>query len=196
MSRARVLLDCDGVLADFHTPCLEIINELTGKQFAVTDIHEWDLFDALGVTGDVKNATYDRMNSPGWCSKLKPYPGVAQGVAKLREMADVYVVTAPMRGDTWHREREKWLWYHFEIGPKQVVHTSSKHVVHGDVLIDDRESNLVAWKSDRVNQYGTAIKWVTYPHQKNEYVGYYYQDWPTMLEFLDELFDNIGRTRD
>lgn len=190
--KPRVLLDCDGVLADFHTPCLEIIRELTGQDHKITDIGEWNIFDSLGIDSDTRAATYDRMNKPGWCYSLKPYPGVAQGVEALRMIADVYIVTSPMRGDTWHREREIWLYNHFGITTKNIVHTSSKHVVHGDVLIDDREDNLIAWRKEYVNRYGIAIKWVTHPHQPNHYVGHYFHDWPNMLEYLRERFVEIG----
>lgn len=192
MTKPRILLDCDGILSDFHTPCLAIINELTGKDHKLEDIHSWDIFEALGVSADIRKATYDRMNTPGWCSKLKPYPGAAQGVAKLREMGEIHIVTSPMRGDTWHRERELWIWKHFEIGPKYVTHTASKNIVHGDVLIDDRDDNLLAWREEHVNRYGLAVKWVTYPSQPNNYLGHYFWDWDLMLEFLNERFIEIG----
>lgn len=194
--KPRVLLDCDGVLADFHTPCLEIINEITGQNHSLKEINDWNIFDSFGIDGDTRAKVYERMNAPGWCSRLKPYPGSIDGVAALRDIADVYVVTAPMQGETWHRERERWLWDHFGLEEKRVVHTSSKHLVHGDVLIDDKDDNLVAWCKERVNQYGVAIKWLTHPHQPNHYIGHYFHEWPNMLEFLKERFIEIGGNDD
>jgi len=190
--KPRILLDCDGILSDFHTPCLEILSELTGKDHNIDDIDEWDIFTSLGIDKDTKDATYERMNKPGWCYSLKAYPGAIDGVNALRSIGDVYIVTSPMRGDTWHREREIWLYNHFGISTKNIVHTSSKHVIHGDALIDDREDNLVAWRKERVNQYGVAVKWITYPKQPNGYVGYYFQDWPNMIEFLRDRFEEGG----
>lgn len=182
--RPRVLLDVDGVLADFHTPCLQIINGLTGAKHKVEDFDDWDIFKALKVTKEVEQKTYDLMNLPGWCRSIEPYDDAYTGVSMLREIADIFICTSPMKGDTWVSERNKWLSSHFGFSTKQIIHTSAKHVCAGDALIDDRISNLVAWKKAHPN--GSAIRWAM-PHLKShDYDGPTADTWEHVIGYVTE----------
>ena len=48
MTRPRVLLDVDGVLADFLTPALAFVEKLTGKPYQEADMTTWDIFEVVG----------------------------------------------------------------------------------------------------------------------------------------------------
>ena len=45
MKKPRVLLDVDGVLADFLTPTLEILHRLTDRRWLAEEMTSWDLFE-------------------------------------------------------------------------------------------------------------------------------------------------------
>lgn len=190
MTKLKILLDCDGVVSNFYDPCLDIIKDLVDEPLELKDPGNWDIFHAHGLSEEVRKATYEVMNRPGWCSSLKPYPGAIDGVQQLMMLGDVYIVTSPTRGDTWHREREIWAYNHLGIYTKRVIHTAAKEMVYGDLLIDDRESNLQAWAKAPWNRYGVPIKWVTHPDQPNHYVGHSYQDWTSLIEFIKERFED------
>lgn len=174
----RALVDCDGVLADFLTPCLDIINRLmtecsceAGKpgysptmrhhSTCIFEIGRWDrprtldemtnwnIFECLGVPPEVKSETYRRMKKPGWCEyRINPLPGAQEGIQLLRDAKiEIFVVTSPMSGDTWHSERERWLKRHFDVNHDHVIHAQKKHVITGQCLIDDKPSHVEDWVS-------------------------------------------------
>lgn len=180
----RVLLDCDGVLADFHTPCLAIINRLMGTNHTLADVTEWDIFDALRVVGDDRRVVYDEMHQPGFCRSLPVYPGAKEGVDELRKIADVFIVTSPMAGPQWTHERDQWLMSHFGFTTKQIIHASAKYVCAGDVLIDDRLSNLVTWANGHPN--GVPIWWKgMYDVEKDRIVSAL--DWNDVIHYVAHL---------
>lgn len=178
----RVLLDCDGVLADFQTRCLQLINEITGWSKTLEDMRSWDIFEALGVPDDVEQAVYDRMHEPGWCESLDPYPGAVEGVKRLREIAKVYVITSPMRGKNWHHERDAWLWKHFKINTKSIGHVSAKYIVAGDILVDDKISNLEQWYE--CHPHGRPILWHGPSNQHQHWLGLRVDSWEKLHEIV------------
>lgn len=180
--RPRVLLDVDGVLADFHTPCLDLINRYGGTKHSMNDLSEWDLFNALGIDPEVKHLVYEYMKQPGWCRQIGVYPEAKEGVARLREVADVYVVTSPMNGPTWTHERDRWLMYHFGFTTKQIVHTSAKYLCAGDALIDDKIDNLLKWK--RCHPGGLGIRWIVKQYRHHEYEGPSTDNWDKVIELV------------
>src|SRR5258708_4850965 len=134
----RFLIDCDGILSNFIDPCLEHVNRILGTSFKHDEVNQWDIFEALDVQPQVAEEVFDLMKLEGACSALPLYEGAKEGVAKLREMCDVYVVTSPMSGPHWAHERERWLLKHFGIAASHVISTPAKYCVAGDFLLEDQ----------------------------------------------------------
>lgn len=155
MHRPRLLLDCDGVLADFLTPALKILKELTGRTYAPSDFTDWDLFQTVGPEW---KAPFYRACGELSCLTFEPYPASLNAVANLATFMDVYVVTAPMQCNVnWLREREEWLARHYGIPAERVIHTAAKHLVTGDLFIDDKPSNVRDWS--RANPHQIGLLW-------------------------------------
>jgi len=161
MNRPRVLLDVDGVLCDFLNPCLRIINNLMGTSHTLDHMTSWHVFEALGVPADVEKLVYDEMKTPGWCRKLPVYPEAIEGVRMLRDIADVYVCTSPMNGETWVHERERWCMAHFGFTRKDFVHTEAKYTTAADVLVDDKTETVVRWSQHFPDGLGIRFSQVT-----------------------------------
>src|SRR5260221_9065117 len=142
--RPRILLDCDGVIADFINPTLDLIYEKTGVRYLESAITEWNVFKALGIT-QLEHILDDAIAAGGFCSSFPLLPGAKEAVDHLREIGDVYVVTSPYDSPWWVTERASWLKRHFGFLKSHTVYTSAKHVVSGDALIDDGEKNLIPW---------------------------------------------------
>jgi 5'(3')-deoxyribonucleotidase len=163
--RPHVLLDVDGVLADFVQAALNVLLAETGVAVNPSTITTWELFDSVpneyrGWKGEV----YSRLADRGGCLGIPVYPGAQEGVARLREIADVTIVTSPFEGSpTWMHERERWLAHHFGIDRKHVIHATEKHRVHGDVFIDDKLAHLHAWSAhwSRLGFECHAVLWET-----------------------------------
>ncbi len=151
-----VLLDCDGVKADFLRCALRVANEISGKNIKPEDIKNWDMFDAIGK--EHQKACYDEFNKPGFCAGLHPYEGAVEGVRRLQEVASVFVVTSPMySAPHWMWERTQWLFQHFGIKSKNVIHCSQKWLIQGDVFVDDKLEHVLEWVAH--NEDGCGVIW-------------------------------------
>lgn len=156
MKRLRVLLDCDGVLSDFLPFALQTMQELSGKLYTAEQIVDWDLFQTFDPAW--KHDFFYECGRPGVATSLRVCEGALEGVARLREWADVMVVTAPMRNAPfWLAEREVWLHKHFGFTRDQIVHTEAKHICSGDVFVDDKPSNVRLWAQE--NPGGIGLLW-------------------------------------
>jgi len=147
-----ILLDCDGVLADFTTAFLAIGNTLAGTSYTVEDATEWDL--ALPGFEPYSRIIWDHVSAPGFARKLSPYPEAIEAVRVLRQLGRVRIVTTPIhsaehlircRGETFHWDRLHWLYSHFDVQPCDVIFTAHKELVTGDVFVDDKLENVRDW---------------------------------------------------
>lgn len=153
-SRLPILVDCDGVLADFATPALDIIRKLGGPRLKPSEITAWDMGSLLSDERDEDGCSprasfHASIGQYGWCSALKPFPDAADVIEELRRIGNVVCVTAPFEhSDTWPSERLRWLKKHFGFDKKHVVQTNNKVWVPGQALADDGVHNLQDWGLD------------------------------------------------
>lgn len=125
--RPIVLLDCDGVLADFVGGYLR------------------EITDNIKLTDEEKRAVNDIVREPGFVLNLAVLDGAKAGVKALAKVSDLYIVTSPWNSRHWAGERQEWLCEHFkDLRLKKIVQTSAKHLVRGDFLVDDKASNCQA----------------------------------------------------
>lgn len=144
VKRKRVLLDCDGILADYCTACFNLIEHHTGEKHTHDEVVHWDLFTILGK-GHLKPLMKEVAAKSGWCLGFPVYDGAQSAVKRLEESCEVVIVTSPMTTPYWSYERTVWLEQHFGIPKGRIVHTEGKQYVQGDVLIDDSEDNCFKW---------------------------------------------------
>ncbi len=178
MRKPRVLLDCDGILANFIDPCLEAIHEFTPERFTHDDVREWAIEKSLNISKDIWDQAYKRMQRPGFCSSIPLYPGAKEGVAALHKIADVYIVTSPLGGPNWAHEREVWLKDNFNVPASNVASMSSKFIVSGDLFCDDKTSHLIQWSE---HQHGVAVRWERLYNAGDGWNGLRTNNWDTFL---------------
>jgi 5'(3')-deoxyribonucleotidase len=177
MRRPTVLLDCDGVLADFVGGLLPMLSAIAQRDVLREHVTHFDIGASLGFTAQ-QASSFKRMisGSRGWCEALPVLAGAVDGVRELREIADVYIVTSPWNScPTWTHEREVWLRRHFDIPHANVLHVSAKHLVRGDVFVDDKTSTVIAWH--KAHPEATALRWSTPHNRLDEYAGSSTNDW-------------------
>lgn len=150
----RILLDCDGVIGQFHAPVIKIAERLANREFPEHLFTTWDMFDIFPP--DIKEACCAEISQPGFCESLPPYEEALAGVEKLRRLgAEIFIVTAPWPSPTWMYERTRWLGKHFGITPRHVIHIEAKNVVQGNFLIEDKALNIREWTAH--NPMGRAL---------------------------------------
>lgn len=155
----RVLLDIDGVAADFCAAALPIIGELTGQHHCAEDLTSWDHVSRLATP-----ECWERFRAEGFCAALQPLPGAVDGVRRLRDVAEVLVVTSPIHGKHWY-ERVEWCFRHLGILAKNVCFTGHKEHVVGNILIDDRVQHVERWAA--AHPYGIGLVW-SQPYNERE----------------------------
>lgn len=168
-----VLLDVDGVLADFVTPVLAEINARTGGEYTYEEINGWDIYAALNVDPTVGRLVDNVIQQPGFCAGLREYPGVAKFLELLRERADVIAVTAPFEGAHWIGERLTWL-ADRGFSKRDIVFTNRKELVRGDYLIDDKASTVGTWED--VHPLGRGILYNRPWNRRERNLGYFAAD--------------------
>ena len=183
-ARPRVLLDCDGVLADFVSAMLRVVFEVTGKTFEPEDVTEFNFARALGLSEtDADNVNWIIGDRRKFCARLVAYPGAREGVRRLRVVADIHVVTSPWNGnETWTSEREWWLDHYFNIHHRDITHTSAKHLIVGDWLIDDKTETCRRWQES--NPSGVAVQWITPHNRKDGWTGRATNSWDELCSWV------------
>jgi 5'(3')-deoxyribonucleotidase len=155
MSRPRIILDVDGVLADFTGHTLALLGEHAppGGREAFTT---WDLLTTLSP--EARAMCAHGWRRPGWCGSMPTLPDAQHAVDRLSLRAEIVYATAPMEGAPhWMLEREKWLIQQFAVDRDNVVFTHDKSHVWGDVFVDDKPENIDRWA--KVHRNGMALLW-------------------------------------
>ena len=176
-TRPRILLDIDGVFANFIDASLPIIKSIVlrrprGPTTLVDEERAWraeiECFDhedvktyrmetIFGMTAVEIDEWFALVKEPGYCAAIRPYEGARECVAALQEIGDVHPVTFPWpQAPHWIIERERWLADELGINPGLAVYTSQKHVVAGDIFVEDTTKYLIQWREHHHD--GVAIR--------------------------------------
>lgn len=181
-----VLLDVDGVVADFDAHYVKIARLTLGRQNIYVNF-SGDAFSATeryGVNEEearrVKRALMARS-----AVDMLPMPNAVEAVKRIDKRHDVYFVTAPFcpYHHTWFNDRQWWLEEHFcKRLSTRVVFTHHKHLVRGDVFVDDKLKNVKMWCGH--NPEGTGICWDSPPYFPAEGICTF-NYWYRLEGFLD-----------
>lgn len=148
--RYRVMLDVDGVLADYTSRAVAWVNETCGTTYTANDVRGPDILKALNVPKEaIGQFWYDISTTPGWCYELNPYPWARQVVRALEShpnVEELTICTSPISGKHWAGERLQWLYDHLCIPMNRVVMATHKaKYVQGDILLDDSIKHVTEW---------------------------------------------------
>lgn len=143
----RILIDMDDVMENLTEEWLELLKFLqrnNPKYIHKTykDITNWDMcshFPMLTV-----DEVFEPLNTDIIWELIRPIPGAVEVIRKYNEMSNVEVrLLTSSHYTSIHPKREFLRKYFPFIKWNQIIISSEKQYVRGNVLIDDYEGNLI-----------------------------------------------------
>jgi len=150
IEKIRVYVDMDGVLADFR------------KSYHAKK---------------TENLKYPQA-VPGFWENLDPMPGAIEGYNKLKEIFDVWILTAPsVKNPICYTEKRIWIEKHLGFDEcNRLIISPNKSLLKGDYLIDD-----------------TLMKGV--PDFEGEHIHFgiseNFMNWEDVINYIPEMENNI-----
>lgn len=140
-----IFVDMDEVIADTYGAHIDLYNKDFNDQLTVEMCRGSEVWQKVPVERQAsvrKHAT-----QRGFFRDIKPIPHSQSVLKQLSERHHVYIASAAMQFPNSLEEKSLWLDEHFPfIHWKNRILCGDKHVLRGDVLIDDRSYNLKGFK--------------------------------------------------
>lgn len=177
-NRPVVLFDFDDVVVDCLGGVIETWNREKGTNFKKEDVHTWDIDSCLG------EGAFQLFFRKGFFENLKEKNGSIKVIDSLihSTMYDLYIVTACQSVQE-IEEKIKWLQSHIpNFNINRFIACKEKFMVRGDILIDDRASNL-----DSCRKYMDCILY-DMPHNQDTRKYVRIESLEEVPEILNQLF--------
>lgn len=142
---AVVILDCDGVLSDFVGG---LFSELKSKGFQIPDqLNTYEIFDQMDERS--KAESHHILNSGEFWATMPVIEEAAAVVDALKaENHDIVVATTPWGSCMeWGYARRAWLTRNLGLRATRVITVYDKHLIHGDVIVDDKPETVTKWQN-------------------------------------------------
>jgi len=136
----RILIDADGVITNFTETFETIYVGCGGK---IPEGFIWDHWHAMDKLE--KGIVEQVWNDPYLFRVQEPYSGALEALERLNKEHEVFIVTSTPHMHAWSRSdwfRRNAPFIHRE---NQIVFTSQKYLIRGDVLVEDNLLNLEEW---------------------------------------------------
>lgn len=136
-----LFVDMDEVIADAYLAHIEHYNRDYNENLTLEDCYGkevWQCVPAERQESVRKHARRDR-----FFSDLRPIDGSIEVLKELSGRYDLYIASAAMEYPKSLKEKSDWLDEYFPFIPwRNRILCGDKHILKGDILIDDRSYNL------------------------------------------------------
>jgi 5'-nucleotidase len=172
--RKSIAVDMDNVIADVATHFIEWYERDYGIRVEKETL--------VGVAEDKafpENVVMKFLYTPGFFRSVPVIPGAQEGVKKLMEHFDVYIVSAAMEFPQSLSEKYYWLDEHFSFVPwRNIIFCGDKNIIATDYLLDDHCKNLD-------NCSGKALIF-TAAHNVDISHHHRLNNWDEVIEFMEK----------
>ena len=144
MSKLTVLVDMDEVIVNLVDSWLDMYHQLGGERKTREDIKSYSM------DGQFRDMAlfWKAIDRAPAMRIAKPLPGAIEGLRRLYETHDTFIVTYA-RTESWgkaHEAKLAWLWQHAPwFDRDKVIFARHKHLVRGDVLVEDNPQTIARW---------------------------------------------------
>ena len=171
----RILVDMDGVLADYNGRLFEL-NLIKPEEFI------FETWRKCAISQTRKEKLKKITHSKGFYKSLKPIQDAVLSLDKLVEMGyDIYICSRPSATAFSYAEKFEWINKYFKQFTENLILTRNKSIVCGDYFIDDSLDKLLQWsfgkrilfKSNPLVKYNSIPKNVIVKNNWTEVVEYF-----------------------
>lgn len=175
MKKLTILCDMDGIITDLLTKWLNRYNDDHDDDLTIADIKTWNVSDA--VKPEVGDEIYKYIEEPDFFEDLAPIPGAIKALSLFNaEGHDVRIATAHADNPNCAAAKIRWVQEHLGFSRKQVILIHPKHMLKGDVFIDDTPKKLKAYKDAWPDAKTVTIAY-PYNGESKKYVDLYAEAW-------------------
>ena len=140
MSRKKIAIDMDEVLADTLGEIIDAVNERANLGITIESLNGKKLKHMMP---EHEGLVTEVLREPGFFRRLKVMPHAQEVVEKLNDHYDVYIATAAMDVPTSFHDKYEWLLEFFPfLNPQHFVFCGRKNIVNADYLIVDNKKQL------------------------------------------------------
>ena len=141
MKKLTILVDCDDVMHYLCKVWVDYLNMVYGRDVDWHDVTQWELMP--NFPGLSMEQIYTPLNEDEFWKHTEPVEGASEYIKKLIDDGhQIFVVTA----STYHTIASKFTNCILRFFPyltwDDIIVTSHKELVYGDVIIDDNDGNF------------------------------------------------------
>lgn len=132
-----IVLDVDGVLADFVTAAIKA----HGRSEKHDEIKDWNFYENWGLTAE---QFWAKCKGREFWMSIEPYPEAVSILRCCEAMDETILCTSPSNDDSCPGAKLEWIRHWFGITPDRVCVTGRKAIFahSSNILIDDSIENL------------------------------------------------------
>ena len=142
MKKLTVLVDADDTINELLETWVDYLNQKYGRTVRVDEINQWDMH--IFFPGLSDHDLYSVLNEEEFWKMVKPKDGAEKYLKKLMEDGhDVYIVTSAHPRSVAPKVDHMILRCFPFLSWEQIIVTTKKQLIKGDVLVDDAIHNLL-----------------------------------------------------
>ena len=142
MNQLTILVDMDDTLENLCEAWVSFLNDKYGLSVATDDIKDWDITKAFPSL--TKQQVFAPLEDVNMWERVKPLPKACETICKLREDGHkIFVVTASSPNSIPIKLNKVLFKYFPFFTYNDVIVTSHKQSIRGDILVDDAPHNLI-----------------------------------------------------
>lgn len=186
MKSKIIFIDMDNTLNKFWIPYVQSYNKIFNKNTTCDPSIQtsYSLTDCLGLEhGSKEEALLDEATMNDWDFWTKNMPVYEEAIPIVRDLYekhDVYILSTPyIKYDLCIAAKMQWMEKHFPFFDKtKMIFTWHKELLKGDVLIDDKPSNLESFCGKKIT--------IKYPYNKHCQVDLSANNWNEIKEYFEK----------
>lgn len=141
MKKLTILIDMDDTMETLLDAWVKWLNKKYGRNVTCEDVTDWDVTKAY--PGLTKAEAYDPLNHPEIWDDVRPIEGSVEGIKHFIDCGHKVMIVTASNYETLAAKMDKVLFKYYPfIKWDDVIITSNKQLIKGDVLIDDGFHNL------------------------------------------------------